>query len=524
MPIQIIVGSVALAAFRIDKLLAELVPVNSDEQSIGTLLAHYEFVLDLSAPLSALDATRVAELLGGTGAEPSGDVLRIGPRSGAISPWSSKATNIFAVAGVNSVRRVERLLCYKLQDQDGAALTWGGLSTRQRNVLHDRMTQASWSFDQLQELFAEHPPGQLRSIELGADPLAVLANANSTMGLALNDAEVRYLASAYSAIGRAPTDVELMMFAQANSEHCRHKIFNAEWTVDGQEQERSLFSMVRHTFQQANGEGILSAYSDNASVVAGSTVARAWYAPDSRELTLVDEPVHMLMKVETHNHPTGISPYPGAATGSGGEIRDEGAVGRGSKPKAGLTGFTVSHLELPALPQPWELDYGRPERLASALDIMLDGPIGAASFNNEFGRPALTGYFRTLEVLAPVVGADNRHEVRGYLKPVMLAGGLGNVRTEHVNSLPVPPGSPLVVLGGPAMLIGLGGGAASSMATGTSDEALDFASVQRENPEMQRRAQEVIDRCCALGENNPILLIHDVGAGGLSNALPRTHR
>jgi phosphoribosylformylglycinamidine synthase len=303
------------------------------------------------------------------------------------------------------------------------------------------------------------------------------------------------------------------MFAQANSEHCRHKIFNADWIVDGVQQDRSLFAMIRHT-HECHPDDVLSAYSDNAAVISGFPAGRFFPDPADGEYRYHPEDVHILMKVETHNHPTAISPFPGAATGSGGEIRDEGATGRGAKPKAGLCGFSVSNLRIPDFVQPWERDYGKPGRIVSALDIMLEGPIGAAAFNNEFGRPNLAGYFRTFEEDGP----DGQR--RGYHKPIMIAGGLGNIREAHVHKAELPPGTAIVVLGGPAMLIGLGGGAASSMAAGSSHEDLDFASVQRGNPEIQRRAQEVIDRCVALGASNPILSIHDVGAGGLSNAVP----
>ena len=330
-------------------------------------------------------------------------------------------------------------------------------------------------------------------------------------GLALAPDEIDYLEGSFRRMSRDPTDVELMMFAQANSEHCRHKIFNARWIVDGVEQERSLFAMIRHT-HAASPQGTVVAYADNAAVMEGASVRRFYPGPEGRYAAHA-EATHILMKVETHNHPTAIAPFPGAATGSGGEIRDEGATGRGAKPKAGLTGFTVSHLRLPALPQPWERHDGKPGRIASALDIMLEGPIGGASFNNEFGRPNLLGYFRTFE--QEVAG-----EVRGYHKPIMIAGGLGNIRADHTAKRPIPEGALLIHLGGPGMLIGLGGGAASSMATGANAADLDFDSVQRGNAEMQRRAQEVIDRCWQLGAANPILSIHDVGAGGLSNAFP----
>src|SRR5690554_6359431 len=307
-----------------------------------------------------------------------------------------------------------------------------------------------------------------------------------------------------------------MMFAQANSEHCRHKIFNASWDIDGEAQEKSLFAMIKNTYEM-HQEKMLSAYRDNAAVIVGSEAGRFFPDPETAEYRSVREPVHILMKVETHNHPTAISPFPGAATGSGGEIRDEGATGRGAKPKAGLTGFTVSNLRIPGFEQPWEEDFGKPERIVSALDIMIEGPLGGAAFNNEFGRPALTGYFRTYEER---VVSHNGEEIRGYHKPIMIAGGMGNIREQHVEKGDIPVGAKLIVLGGPAMNIGLGGGAASSMASGTSNEDLDFASVQRDNAEMERRCQEVIDRCWQLGDKNPIAFIHDVGAGGLSNAMP----
>ncbi|HCT27009.1 MAG TPA: phosphoribosylformylglycinamidine synthase, partial [Stenotrophomonas sp.] len=340
--------------------------------------------------------------------------------------------------------------------------------------------------------------------------------ANTELGLALAEDEIDYLVNAFNGLKRNPHDIELMMFAQANSEHCRHKIFNASWDIDGESQEKSLFGMIKNTYVM-HSEGVLSAYKDNASVIVGSVAGRFFPDPETRQYGAVQEPVHILMKVETHNHPTAIAPFPGAATGSGGEIRDEGATGRGAKPKAGLTGFTVSNLQIPGFEQPWEVPYGKPERIVTALDIMIEGPLGGAAFNNEFGRPALTGYFRTFEQSITTPRGD---EVRGYHKPIMLAGGMGNIREEHVKKGEILVGSKLIVLGGPAMLIGLGGGAASSMATGTSSADLDFASVQRENPEMERRCQEVIDRCWQLGDKNPISFIHDVGAGGLSNAFP----
>jgi phosphoribosylformylglycinamidine synthase len=469
--------------------------------------------VDVATPLSD-EATRVLDGLLAYGPrivlEPvSGRELCVVPRVGTISPWSSKATDIAHNCGLSDVRRIERGIVWTIAGKvdDEKAL---------RGALHDRMTESVLERSEHgQKLFARAEPRPLSRIDLAPGRRALDA-ANQRLGLALADDEIDYLMKSYQTLGRNPTDVELMMFAQANSEHCRHKIFNADFVIDGQKREKSLFRLIKHS-TETSPSGVLSAYHDNAAVIEGHVAAR--FMPDSvtGEYGYSTEPVDILMKVETHNHPTAISPYPGAATGSGGEIRDEGATGRGGKPKAGLTGFSVSNLRLPGALQPWEQDYGKPSRIASALDIMLEGPIGGAAFNNEFGRPNLCGYFRTFELSAP--GPAGR-EVRGYHKPIMLAGGLGNIRREHVNKQEIPAGAKIVVLGGPAMLIGLGGGAASSMASGASEEDLDFASVQRDNAEMERRCQEVIDRCWALGENNPIVSIHDVGAGGLSNALP----
>lgn len=444
------------------------------------------------------------------------------PRVGTLSPWSSKATDIVRQAGASEAGRVERCLLYRVD----AERPFDADELRAiRAALHDPMTESLLpSLEALSALFEQAEPGPLAHIALTQGGRDALVHANDSLGLALAPDEIDYLVERFTALQRDPTDVELMMFAQANSEHCRHKVFNATWTLDGDDTSRSLFAMIRNTHAESP-EGVLSAYRDNAAVMEGTTGGRWFVDPDTQEYRAVDEPIGILMKVETHNHPTGISPSPGAATGSGGEIRDEGATGRGSKPKAGLCGFSVSHLHLPDLPLPWEHDIGRPARMASALDIMVDGPIGAASFNNEFGRPNLCGYFRSYqqEVPGTRLGTDSdapANEVRGYHKPIMIAGGLGNIRVPHVEKEIIPPGAPIVVLGGPALLIGLGGGAASSMGSGESSEHLDFASVQRSNPEMQRRAQEVIDRCWALGDKNPIASIHDVGAGGLSNALP----
>ena len=436
------------------------------------------------------------------------------PRPGTISPWSSKATDIAHNCGLDLVQRIERGITYQVfADVE--------LSAEQQlqiaESLHDRMTEAVLrNTNEAEQLFIEAEPAPLSTVPVLSGGREALVEANQSLGLALAEDEIDYLVESYIRLDRDPTDVELMMFAQANSEHCRHKIFNASWSIDGEEQDLSLFKMIKNTHAM-NCEGVLSAYKDNASVIEGFHSERFYPEADGAEYGFNKENIHILMKVETHNHPTAIAPWAGAATGSGGEIRDEGATGKGSKPKAGLTGFTVSNLNIPDFKQPWEKEYGKPERIVSPLDIMIDGPLGGAGFNNEFGRPNLNGYFRTFE--APVKGANDK-EVRGYHKPIMLAGGLGNIKTEHVQKGDIPIGAKLIVLGGPAMQIGLGGGAASSMTSGEGLTDLDFASVQRDNPEMERRCQEVIDRCWQQGENNPIAFIHDVGAGGLSNALP----
>jgi phosphoribosylformylglycinamidine synthase len=439
-------------------------------------------------------------------------VLLVVPRLGTISPWSSKATDIAHRCGLTKVRRLERGVAWHFACEGGMPLAPEARAALVP-LIHDRMTESVLEgFADISALFAEPSPARLRVVDVLGGGREALVAANRDWGLALSEDEVDYLVETFVRLGRNPTDVELMMFAQANSEHCRHKIFNAEWVVDGRREPQSLFDMIKTTHAR-HPQGTLVAYADNAAVIAGFRAARFFPDPVSREYRFHEEEVPILMKVETHNHPTAISPFPGAATGSGGEIRDEGATGQGAKPKAGLTGFTVSNLRIPGAEEPWERDHGKPERIESALKIMLEGPIGAASFNNEFGRPNIAGYFRSFE--QAVAG-----EVRGYHKPIMLAGGLGHIRPMHLYKKTVPPGAPIVVLGGPAMLIGLGGGAASSLASGHSEAELDFASVQRANAEMQRRAQEVIDRCWEMGEDNPILRIHDVGAGGLSNAVP----
>lgn len=504
----ILPGSPALSAFRKEKLLRALPRVEA-------LSARFVHFVEISVPLSAQEQAVLDGLLsyGPTISEEQveGRQFLVVPRPGTISPWSSKATDICHNAGLDKVLRVERGIEYRLRADPDIA--------RAELVapLHDRMVEAVLDQpEQAEALFSHHQPKPLTTVDVIGGGRDALARANGELGLALADDEIDYLVERFTALGRNPSDAELMMFAQANSEHCRHKIFNADWTIDGEAQELSLFGMIRNTYKHAS-EGVLSAYKDNAAVVAGPVADRFFPGPDDAEYRYVNEPVHMLMKVETHNHPTAIAPHPGASTGAGGEIRDEGATGRGAKPKAGLTGFSVSNLSIPDFVQPWEDHYGRPGRIASSLDIMIEGPLGGAAFNNEFGRPNLCGYFRTLEIEAPGINGDER---RGYHKPIMIAGGLGNIRDGHVQKEGIPAGARIIVLGGPALLIGLGGGAASSMASGESDEALDFASVQRGNPEIERRVQEVIDRCWALGDDNPIVSVHDVGAGGLSNALP----
>ena len=503
-------GPAAETAFRISKLREQL---QSCSGAVRAVSVHFVHFAHTERSLDASERGVLEALLTyGTPAEAARyeDEILIVPRLGTISPWASKATDIARNCGL-PIQRLERGRVYGLRLD--RPLT-DAERKRVLPLLHDRMTETVLTQSSREStLFAESAPRPMSQIDLLGEGEQALRVANRQLGLALSDDEIRYLAEQFDALGRNPTDVELMMFAQANSEHCRHKVFNATWVIDGRPAEKTLFQMIRNTHAHAP-EGVLSAYSDNAAVIEGPHAT--WWMPDfdSGHYQPFEEPVHLVMKVETHNHPTAISPFPGAATGSGGEIRDEGATGRGARPKAGLTGFSVSHLELPDWPRPWEQpDLGKPDRIASPLQIMLEGPIGGAQFNNEFGRPNLAGYFRTC-----LLDADG--EWRGYHKPIMIAGGLGNIRGGQVQKCVAPPRAKLIVLGGPAMLIGLGGGAASSQGSGSSEEELDFASVQRGNPEMQRRAQEVIDACWSLGAENPILSIHDVGAGGLSNAVP----
>ena len=508
-------GQSALSAFRLEKLLAQVQLIDTRITGLSTRFSYFVRVKESLPPddHEHLDALLLAD----DEVEDFPDTAQLiytGPRPGTISPWSSKATEIARACRLHRITRIERGICYALEAKEtlsSTALAAFG------ELLFDRMTECRFaSRSEVQVLFREHPPAPLAKIPLLEDGPDALIRADRDLGLALSNDEIEYLAENYRQLERNPTDAELMMFAQANSEHCRHKIFRAEWIIDGEAQNEKLFNMIKSTTEASPG-GVLSAYSDNAAVMTGWDGKRLSPEPEDRQFAYSDEPLHILMKVETHNHPTAISPFPGAATGSGGEIRDEGATGLGAKPKAGLTGFTVSHLRIPEFAQPWEKPFGHPDRMATPLEIMLEGPIGGAAFNNEFGRPNLLGYFRTYESHVP--GLPDR-EIRGYHKPIMIAGGVGNVRDTHALKIDVPVGANIIVLGGPAMLIGLGGGAASSLGSGTSSEDLDYASVQRGNPEMERRAQEVIDRCASLGTNNPILLIHDIGAGGLSNAVP----
>ena len=487
-------GPRALSQFRLAKLLASLQKIDPGLRSIS---AEYRYFVELERGLEPHEERTLQALLDDGSPmleDVEGNPFIVVPRLGTLSPWSSKATDIARNCGLAAVRRIERGMVYYL-DSNAPALA---------GTLHDRMTQTVLrSFEEAPRLFQHVPARELKTV-----PVSRLQEANQQLGLALSEDEIEYLERAYRRLGRDPTDAELTMFAQANSEHCRHKIFNADWIIDGARQPQSLFAMIRHT-HAATPQGTVVAYADNAAVIEGRAARR--FLPDREQrYSFVEEKTHFVIKCETHNHPTAISPFPGAATGAGGEIRDEGATGRGAKPKAGLVGYSVSNLRIPGALQPWEGEgLGKPERIASALDIMLEAPIGAAAYNNEFGRPNLCGYFRAFEM-----------GTRGYHKPIMLAGGLGSLRAEHAHKQPIAPGSLLIQLGGPGLLIGMGGGAASSMGAGANVADLDFDSVQRDNAEMQRRAQEVIDRCWQLGAANPILSIHDVGAGGLSNALP----
>ena len=520
-------GARALSDFRAARVLAALQRVSSNIEAVSGRFVHF---VHASRELTKAEEERLASLLtyGDAAEDVRADLaFMVVPRLGTISPWASKATDIVKNCGIEGVLRVERGTVYSLALK--AALTQEE-AAQAAGVLHDRMTESVVARDfPAENLFVELEGRPMATVALVEEGRPALERANVEMGLALSPDEIDYLTDAFTKIGRNPTDVELMMFAQANSEHCRHKIFNARWTVDGEEREETLFGMIRRTHKMAP-QGTITAYADNAAIFEGAEVTRLYPRPGSgnefgRVFERKDEMTHTVFKVETHNHPTAISPFPGASTGSGGEIRDEGATGRGARPKAGLCGFTTSNLNLPELPQGFENDsdtvtgektdakYGAPSRIATPLSIMTEGPLGGAAFNNEFGRPNILGYFRTFE--ANIGGTRY-----GYHKPIMLAGGIGNIRDDQTKKDVPPAGSLLIVLGGPGMRIGLGGGAASSMTTGSNSEALDFDSVQRGNPEMERRAQEVIDRCWSMGDENPIIAIHDVGAGGLSNAMP----
>ncbi len=511
-----ITGGSAFSSFRSDKLLQKIQSVVPEVQALSANFIHFA---ELEQSLSETQMAILGKLLEYTEPVPSMSPQHsfwVVPRIGTISPWSTKATDIARNCGLNRVRRLERGIRFDISLHSADMLDDQAIQ-KLLPAIHDRMTESVLlNADDAQLLFSQAEPAPVISVDILGGGRAALEQANTRMGLALSEDEIDYLIENFTALGRIPTDIELMMFAQANSEHCRHKIFNASWIIDGIEQDTSLFNMIRES-HRASPDGVLSAYSDNAAVIRGNSAKRFFPESDNAVYKAFDEAVHIQIKVETHNHPTAIAPFPGAATGSGGEIRDEGATGRGSKPKAGLCGFSVSNLRIPGFEQPWETDHGKPARIVSALDIMIEGPLGAAAFNNEFGRPNLCGYFRTYEEQVP---GGNGEELRGYHKPIMIAGGYGNIRQQHVQKNTIPANAPIVVLGGPAMLIGLGGGAASSVSSGASSEDLDFASVQRGNPEMERRCQEVIDRCWEMGEHNPIVSIHDVGAGGLSNAVP----
>jgi phosphoribosylformylglycinamidine synthase len=501
-------GTQALRNFKVRDLNEK---INSEFTNINLLSSEYIHFIETNNKLSNKNQLTLDKLLNYSPALDTSNSLQkiiVIPRIGTISPWSSKATDIFKLCSLHEIRRIERGIIYhfsrKIKTEELEAIL---------SYVMDRMTESHLKdISDSSLLFDKLKPNSYRSIDILKEGKSAIIKANIELGLALSDGEIDYLYDSFNKLKRNPRDIELMMFAQANSEHCRHKIFNADWIIDSEKKAISLFGMIKNTYHQ-NPEGLLSVYSDNSAVMSG--YKSSFFEPNHEGVytsSIAEKAV--LIKVETHNHPTAIAPNPGAATGSGGEIRDEGATGRGSKPKVGLSGFSVSNLKIPHSINPWEKDYGKPSQIASALEIMIDGPVGAASFNNEFGRPNTCGYFRTYEQKT----ADN--EVRGYHKPIMLAGGIGNIREDHVEKGLISDGDVLIVLGGPAMLIGLGGGAASSVGSGDQSQELDFASVQRANPEMQRRAQEVINSCINLGNKNPIVSIHDIGAGGLSNGVP----
>jgi phosphoribosylformylglycinamidine synthase len=503
-------GENALTEFRCQKLLKSIQKVDSNVKDIKTQIYYF---IELKSPLTIPEQKNLDKILNAkqSSSLASFQPLIVVPRIGTISPWSSKATDILHNCGLSKVSRIEHGMAYYLQK---TKISKSDIRNPIYDLLHDRMTETILTdLSQAKQLFVHAEPKPLQIIDVLKKGKEALNQANTDLGMALAEDEMDYLVTSFTKLGRNPTDTELMMFAQANSEHCRHKIFNASWIIDGKKQPLSLFDMIKNTYKKSP-EDVLSAYSDNGAVIKGSNAERFFANPKTYQYGVSQEEVDFVIKAETHNHPTAIAPNPGAATGSGGEIRDEAAVGIGAKPKAGLVGYSVSNLNLPEFKQPWENPYGKPDRIASPLDIMIEGPLGAAGYNNEYGRVAIAGYFRTYEQL------DIEGNVRGYHKPIMLAGGLGNIRRTHIKKKPIPVGAAIVQLGGPAMLIGLGGGSGSSLAQGTSKADLDFASVQRANAEMQRRVQEVIDAAWALGAKNPILSIHDVGAGGLSNAVP----
>lgn len=505
-------GVTALSDFRVEKLFQKAAALGLPEVKLSSEFWYFvgsEKAID-AATVEKLQALLAAQSVEQTPKAREGlHLFLVTPRLGTISPWASKATNIAENCGLEGIERIERGMAVWLEGAltDGQKQQWAAL-------LHDRMTESVLTdIDAAAQLFHHIQSETFSSVDVLGGGKEALVKANTEMGLALSADEIDYLVENYQALNRNPSDVELMMFAQANSEHCRHKIFNADFILNGEKQPKSLFGMIRDT-HNAHPEGTVVAYKDNSSVIEGAKIERFYpNAAENQGYRFHEEDTHIIMKVETHNHPTAIAPFAGAATGAGGEIRDEGATGKGSRPKAGLTGFTVSNLNIPGLEQPWEQAYGKPGHIASPLDIMIEGPIGGAAFNNEFGRPNLLGYFRTFE-------EKFDGQVRGYHKPIMIAGGLGSIQAQQTHKDEIPEGALLIQLGGPGMLIGLGGGAASSMNTGTNDASLDFNSVQRGNPEIERRAQEVIDRCWQLGDQNPIISIHDVGAGGLSNAFP----
>jgi phosphoribosylformylglycinamidine synthase len=502
-------GVQAYTPFRLRQKLTQLRAIDSSIESLDAVNCYFVSLNDQWQESQNTVLMGLLQASPSTSSMSSEAMILVVPRIGTISPWSSKATDIIQNCGLRGVERVERGIAYHINGSAHVADLHA--------VLYDPLTESLLTdAAQLDQLFVHHEPQPLTVIDLLTQGREALDAANHQLGLALSDHEIEYLLNSFQRLKRNPTDVELMMFAQVNSEHCRHKIFNAQWTIDNQLRENSLFAMIRQTYREHPGQ-VLVAYADNAAVLKGSTARRWIIDPKSKHYREVKEPAHIVLKVETHNHPTAISPFPGAATGNGGEIRDEAATGRGACPKAGWAGFNVSHLLIPGFNQPWEIDPGKPAHLASPLEIMLQGPIGAASFNNEFGRPGLAGYFRTFLL---TLHTEFGESYRGYHKPIMIAGGVGVIRESQIKKQDLPAGVQLIVLGGPAMAIGLGGGSASSRASGENAQQLDFASVQRSNPEMQRRCQEVINTCWSMGKNNPILSIHDVGAGGLSNALP----